>query len=116
MPIHSTTTSLQRTSQPIPKLHVLPVRDVRKLNVGLVSHDPLRRQLVPPLVLPDVVCPQHQRQDDRSSASHDNSDFGGDVSGGVAGAEGGGPDDVAETERNEEDGVHGDLKIESAPE
>jgi len=95
--------------QPIPKLRILPIRNIRKLNIRLMPLPPFTSHSIPPLILPLIVYPEYKHQNCSCSASHNDCDFGGDVGGCVGGAEGQGSDYVAETEGDEEDGVHGDL-------
>jgi hypothetical protein len=81
------------TSQPIPKLLVLAIRDIRKFNIFqmALAEDALllcRRQFVPSLVLPHIVSSQRESKDYGYRAGYDDCDLGGDVVGGALGGEG----------------------------
>jgi hypothetical protein len=98
-------------SQSISKLFILSVGDICKFNVRLVSSASFTRSSISSLVFPLVVESEHKRQDYGSSTSDDDGDFCRDVIWCVCSAEGQGSDDVAETEGDEEDSVHGDLML-----
>jgi len=43
--------------QSIPKFLILPIRNIRKLDIGFMSHPRFLHNLIPPLVFPNIVCP-----------------------------------------------------------
>lgn len=95
--------------QLIPKLRILPISHIRKLDILHVPLAPLPllpQQLRPPLVLPHVVALQADGEPDGRGAHDEDGDFGGDVVGGGALRESQGADDVADAEHDEEEGVH----------
>lgn len=87
--LHITYPQNHNPLQPIPKLPIPPIRNIRKLNILLMpAQHSLARQLVASLVLPDVVSSQDERQHDCHRAGDHDGDFGGDVGGRGRGGEG----------------------------
>lgn len=87
--LHTAYPQKHNPSQPISKLPIPPIRNIRKLNILLMpAQHSLTRQLVASLVLPNVVGSQDERQHDCHCAGDHDGDFGGDVGGCGRGGEG----------------------------
>nr|POE62896.1 hypothetical protein CFP56_03799 [Quercus suber] len=96
-------------SQPVSKPEIFPVRQIRKLDILDISATAPTDQIVSSPVLSHIVQLQRAREQRRHDTGDDDGDLRRHVVGRALGGERERADDVAETERHEQDGVHGDL-------